>query len=232
MAYRKGVSIYDNARLHSESSYLLRMDFSGFFESIQENDLRSYIAKQQAHFPTWSSADIDAFCGICLRFGRLTIGAPTSPSLANALCYELDSKLANICSGMGVTYSRYADDLFFSTHHPNLLSQVEAHVISVVAGLEIPSGLSLNGSKTRHSSKKGARRVTGITLGSDGKAYVGRDLKRSIRAMIHTYSALSAEERARLSGLLAYVVGFDPDFKNSLIAKYGLTAIRQASGHG
>ena len=229
MAYRKGISIYDNARLHSQSSYLLRMDFSGFFESIEEVDLRHYTATMPPHFLGWSSADVDAFCKICLRFGRLTIGAPTSPAIANALCYELDSKLTHLCSSMGVTYSRYADDMFFSTKCPNLLFQVEAHVCSVVSGLEVPSGLSLNGSKTRHSSKKGARRVTGIVLGSDGRPYVGRDLKRRIRAMIHTYSALSVKERATLSGLVSYAIGFDPDFKNSLIAKYGLSAVQEAS---
>jgi RNA-directed DNA polymerase len=232
MAYRKGVSIYDNAHLHSQSSYLLRMDFSGFFESIKEDDLRRYIATKPTHFSTWSSTDVDAFCKLCLRLGRLTIGAPTSPALANALCYELDSKLEQHCSSIEITYSRYADDMFFSTKHPNLLSQVEAHVICVVSSLEVPSGLSLNGSKTRHSSKKGARRVTGIVLGSDGKPYVGRDLKRRIRAMIHSYSMLSIEEQATLGGLLSYAVGFDPDFKNSLIAKYGLTAVQVASKCG
>lgn len=232
MAYRKGVSIYENARLHCQSNYLLRMDFSSFFESIQEVDLRRYIETKQPLFSEWSSADIDVFCRICLRFGRLTIGAPTSPALANALCYELDSKLEQYCSSMEITYSRYADDLFFSTKHPNLLSLIESHVVDVVSSLEIPSQLSLNGNKTRHSSRKGARRVTGIVLGSDGKPYIGRDLKRRIRAMIHGYSLLSAKERATLSGLLSYAVGFDPDFKNSLIAKYGLTAVQRASEGG
>lgn len=232
MAYRKGVSIYDNARLHSQSNYLLRMDFSAFFESIMEGDLRRYIETKPSHFSTWSPADIDAFCKICLRFGSLTIGAPTSPVIANALCFELDSKLTQYCSGMEITYSRYADDMFFSTKHSNLLSEVEAHVISVVPSLEVPSGLSLNIQKTRHLSKKGARRVTGIVLGSDGKPYVGRDLKRRIRAMIHRYDLLGANEQATLGGLISYAVGFDPDFKNSLIAKYGLTAVQRACGRG
>lgn len=232
MAYRKGISIYDNACLHAQSSYLLRMDFSGFFEAIKEADLHRYIASNQALFSQWSSADIDAFCRISLRFGQLTIGAPSSPAIANALCYELDSRLEQICFRMDVAYSRYADDMFFSTRHPNLLSQVEEQVFSVVSSLEVPAALSLNVSKTRHSSKRGARRVTGIVLGSDGKPHVGRDLKRRIRAMIHTYSALSAEERATLSGLVSYAVGFDPDFKNSLIAKYGLSAVQRASAGG
>lgn len=228
-AYREGVSIFDNAALHSKSRYLLRMDFSGFFESIQEDDVRRYIAGSSTQSSSWSPADIDAFCNICLRFGRLTIGAPTSPSLANALCYELDRRLEYLCAGKGVTYSRYADDLFFSTAQSNVLAEVEKDVGSIVAALQVPAHLSLNADKTRHSSKKGARHVTGIVLGSDGKPYIGRHLKRRIRAMIHTYDSLSVKEQASLSGLLAYAIGLDPDFKNSLIEKYGLMNVQKAS---
>lgn len=230
-AYREGVSIFDNAALHSNSKYLLRMDFSGFFEAIHEDDIRRYIEGKSAYFSAWSSVDIDAFCKICLRFGKLTIGAPTSPSLANALCYELDSKLEYLCAHKEVTYSRYADDMFFSAAQSNVLSEVEKEVSSVVSGLNVPAHLSLNVNKTRHSSKKGARRVTGIVLGSDGKPYIGRQLKRRIRAMVHTYDDLSPKEQTTLAGLLAYAVGFDPDFKNSLIEKYGLVKVQKASRH-
>lgn len=229
MAYRKGISTYDNARLHCQSSFLLRMDFTGFFESIGDLDLRRYMETRSTLFSAWNSADGDAFRKICLRFGRLTIGAPTSPALANALCFELDSKLAQLCSSIGIVYTRYADDMFFSTSQPDQLSRLETQVADIVSSLDIPSGLSINQGKTRHSSKKGARRVTGIVLGSDGKPYVGRALKRRIRAMIHTYSQLTNQERATLGGLLSYAVGMDPDFKNSLIAKYGLAAVQKAS---
>lgn len=94
----------------------------------------------------------------------------------------------------------------------------------VVEPLDINGEALLEARKTRHSSKKRARRVTGVVLGSNGKLYVGRDLKRRIRAMIHKFSALTDVERATLSGLMSYAVGFDPDFKNSLIAKYGVIA--------
>lgn len=47
--------------------------------------------------------------------------------------------------------------------------------------------------------------------------------------MIHTYDSLSVKEQATLSGLLAYAIGFDPDFKNGLIEKYGLVKVQKAS---
>jgi RNA-directed DNA polymerase len=143
-------------------------------------------------------------------FGRLTIGAPTSPTLSNAVCYDMDTQLSEISKRLEITYSRYADDLFFSTMHPNVLSVLEPIVVSTIANLTLPRGLAINTAKTRHSSKRRTRRVTGIILGSDGKPYIGRELKRKIRAMIHQVDALDAKRRASLAGLIAYAGGFDP----------------------
>lgn len=228
MAYRNGKSILDNASAHRQSKYLLRMDFSDFFGSIKDADVDQYALSRPTQFAPWSADDMAVFKKIAFRYGSLTIGAPTSPNIANALCIELDVQLFELCAKHQVTYTRYADDLFFSTIQPNVLGALESEVASVVAALKFPAGLFLNTAKTRHSSKKGARRVTGIVLGSDGQTHIGRDLKRRIRAMLHTYAALSADEREKLKGLLGYATGLDPDFKNSLITKYGLAAVQQA----
>lgn len=230
MAYRQGKSIRDNACAHRQSNYLLRMDFSDFFGSIKDSDVDQYALSRQAQFAQWSADDFVLFKKVAFRHGCLTIGAPTSPAIANALCIELDVQLFDLCAKHQVTYTRYADDLFCSTIHPNVLGAVESEIASVVSALKFPAGLSLNTAKTRHSSKKGARRVTGIVLGSDGQTYIGRDLKRRIRAMLHTYDALSLAERVRLRGLIGYATGLDPDFKNSLITKYGLTLLQRACG--
>lgn len=203
------------------------MDLNDFFPSITSQDFQRYVTAQSVIFASWKSDDVDLFCDLVFRNGCLTIGAPTSPSLANALCYDLDVQLSGLSSTLQVKYTRYADDLFFSTERPDVLGSIEQSVCEIVAGLTNPKNLSINSAKTRHSSKKGARRVTGIVLGSDGNIYIGRDLKRRIRAMIHKFGDLSAGDRATLRGLLAYAVGFDPDFKNSLIDKYGLGRVNE-----
>jgi RNA-directed DNA polymerase len=148
--------------------------------------------------------------------------------LSNALCYELDEQLTVLATRNAVTYTRYADDLFFSTQHPNVLRRVQAAVPGICADLVCPANLAINPAKTRHSSRIGARRVTGITLGSDGRTYLGRAVKRRIRAMIFRLDALSDREKASLRGWVAYAGGIDPDFLNSLIAKYGLPLVRRS----
>ncbi|MBZ5522068.1 MAG: retron St85 family RNA-directed DNA polymerase [Acidobacteriia bacterium] len=227
-AYAPGRSIFKNASVHATSRYLLRMDFTDFFPSITQNDVRSYVNTNTRFFEGWNSTDVNAFCNLISRNGVLTIGAPTSPAISNALCYDLDARLELFCSKSGVTYTRYADDLFFSADRSGTLRQIEEGVLRIVSELEIPRCLVINRAKTRHSSKRGTRRVTGIVLGSDGKPHIGRTLKRKIRASIHQFAALDDAGKDSLAGLIAFAVGFDPDFLNSLIKKYGLAAVRIA----
>jgi RNA-directed DNA polymerase len=111
MAYRKKKSIFNNASLHAGSNYLLRMDCKDFFPSITEDDLKVLIANRPSTFPGWRSFDIDIFCKLVCKNGRLTIGAPTSSALSNAVCYDMDSQLSEISKKMGVTYTRYADGM-------------------------------------------------------------------------------------------------------------------------
>lgn len=228
MAYQKGKSILDNASVHASSKYLLRMDFTKFFPSITADDLRAYKTGSPALFAGWTDDDFDVVCMIVFKTSRLTIGAPTSPAISNALCFDMDAAITNLCAKRGVKYTRYADDLFFSTIEPGLLHPLQKDIEQLVAGMTLPAHLTINDEKTRHSSRRGARRVTGIVIGSDRKPHVGRALKRAIRAMVHKVDSLAPTARARLSGLLGYVVGFDKKFLNELVIKYGNDLVEKA----
>jgi len=226
-AYRKQRSILDNARVHAASKFLLRMDCENFFPSITESDVFFYIEQRPGLFPDWTPFDVEVFSKLICRKGRLTIGAPTSPGLSNVLCYEMDSILADLCVKRGVNYTRYADDLFFSASKPNVLGSLQPEIEQVIADLKLPAALKMNPKKTRHSSRRGRRRATGIVLGSDGEPHIGRALKRRIRSLIHGWDSLAPDARLSLAGLVTYATGFDPDFLDSLIIKYGHAVMRK-----
>jgi len=63
--------------------------------------------------------------------------------LSNALCYDLDVSLETLCDKAHVAYTRYADDLFFSTDQPNVLRQIETDVARAISELKIPAKLRL-----------------------------------------------------------------------------------------
>src|SRR5690606_41692709 len=103
-----------------------------------------------------------------------------------------------------------------------------ALVQDVLDNLAFPSGLRLRREKTVHSSRRNRRQVTGLVLGSDGCVYLGRHLKRTIRARIYAFDGLRESDRASLARLLAYARSIDPDFINALILKYGYARVSEA----
>jgi RNA-directed DNA polymerase len=228
VGYKQGVGIADNARAHVKNHFLLRMDIKDFFPSLTMYDLRSYIQRNPSLFPGWDHVDVSLFCGLVCKNGRLTIGAPTSPILSNILCYDLDAQLDGLASELDVCYTRYADDLFFSTNIPNTLAIVESRATDLIANCSCPAGLQINPGKTRHSSLKGRRRVTGVVLGTDRKISLGHAIKRRIRSEVYRLNSLDKEQRIKLAGWLAHCRSIEPDFVNRLILKFGVEKVKAA----
>jgi RNA-directed DNA polymerase len=229
-AYRKKTNVGSNAGQHLNSKFLLRMDFINFFPSLSDDDIRYYIGMNDRLFQGWEEEDVRFFNSIVSRFGKLTVGAPSSPALSNVLCRHMDVEIKKASDELGVTYTRYADDLFFSTNAPKVLSDLELEVIRIVRNLECPANLHVNEKKTRHLSKRQKRQVTGVVLSTDGTLSLGRALKRQIRSMVYRVESLENVERKRLAGLLAYCKSIEPDFINRLILKFGGHQVRLAQG--
>ena len=229
MAYRFGRSIYDNASRHAQSRYLLRIDLQNFFPSIKASDFENYTKNNTQAFDHWTDYDKKIVTALIFRNGQLTIGAPSSPSLSNVLCYELDVQLSKLAVNRRLVYTRYADDLFFSSIKPNVLTSIPNEVKAIVEGLNVPATLKVNQKKTRHSSKRGRRQVTGIVLGSDGRPHISRSYKRKIRSMVHRFDSLTEDEQGALPGMIFFVAGEEPGFLNSLIAKYGFELINRVT---
>ncbi|MDO6706748.1 retron St85 family RNA-directed DNA polymerase [Photobacterium sp. 1_MG-2023] len=226
-AYKKGCSTKNNALVHSHNKYFLRMDFKSFFESITSKDIYDFIDREM---PTlingWNKDDSISFTKLVCRRKKLVMGSVTSPALSNAICFELDTLIQNYCTKVNVHFSRYADDLYFSTNKKNLLKHVENEVIKIVENLKCPSNLKINTSKTFHSSHKRRVIITGLVITNQGNVSVGRKKKREIRSKIYNWENLNDDEKVHLSGYLSYVEHIDPMFINSLCMKYGSNIIR------
>ena len=233
-AYRagSGYGIRANAERHASRAFLLRMDFETFFPSIKVDDLRPLIDEgAQRHFRWWTSTDTELFVRLVCRNGELTIGAPTSPALSNAVMWEFDHRITSHLVSSGVTYTRYADDLFFSSDTPNVLRTVQEDVLKIVANISMPKNISINSSKTRHLSRKWQRSVTGLVLTSEGGVSIGRPLKRHISVLVHQVDKLDEKARKHLAGMLAYCADVEPDFVNRLVVRYGPKAEQARKGH-
>lgn len=227
-AYRRGRSILDHAAPHAKQRYLLKADFKNFFPSLNEHSLRHCLERDCSY----EAGEIALLCNLLLRSEsifeplQLSIGAPSSPFVSNYLMWEFDLEMQRYCTEVGVVYSRYADDLAFSTDTPRQLDEVLGFVKAKIAELPYLQ-LTLNPDKTVNVSKKRRRLLVGLTLANDGKVSVGREEKRRLRAAMHAFSQgrLAANEISRLAGVLSFVWSIDPKFVERLCQRHGLTHI-------
>jgi len=225
-AYSKGSSIKLNALKHVENSYLLKMDFSNFFPSIVPDDFFSHLKK----YLPGKFNDEELFILSRILFWRnketnslqLSIGSPGSPYLSNSIMYNFDTIISAFCNDLGVVYTRYADDLSFSTNKNNTLIIIVKRVNTLVDEINYPK-LIINTDKTIFCSKKYNRRVTGIVLSNDNTISLGREKKRIISSKIHHYinNKLAEQEIASLKGILAFAKDVEPEFLERLAIKYG-----------
>lgn len=224
-AYVKGRSVATNAAAHRESRYVSRLDFTDFFPSLTSADIESLFRNTQVSVgdSVLDDEDTRLVCQLVCRFGRLTIGAPSSPTISNKLLYHLDTRLAGIAHKWGALYTRYADDLYFSSSRSSVLYDVCNEAEQVVAETARPN-LKINAKKTYHSSRKRRMVVTALRITPDAKVSVGRGLKRKIRAVAHKahLKQLGEQDIGWLQGMLAYVASIEPDYVNRIKNKYEL----------
>jgi RNA-directed DNA polymerase len=232
-AYRRGASIRDNASVHAATAFTLRIDFRDFFPSFTEITLKRFMQDNPDVFGSWSDRDTTFFKQIVCRAGELTIGAPSSPFLTNAMMLWFDEKVAEYCLANGLLYTRYADDLFLSAFEPGKL-QAALGVVREAAGNFPYANLRINEEKTAFLSRRYRRRITGLVVTPDGRVSLGRDRKRTLKALIHQYKAgkLPNESLDYLKGLVAFAFDSDPQFFISLVKKYGRTVVTDLIGKG
>ena len=224
-AYCKGSSIRSNAARHVANNYLLRVDFQDFFHSLTGSDLVSVLQANRHRLADveLTDADIGLIRQIVCRFDCLTIGAPTSPLLSNAIMFESDVAWSGIAQAEEVTYTRYADDLYFSTNQPNVLQRILDSLRKSVNAGGVPT-LRINDRKTAFSSRKRRRLAAGLVLTSDRKISIGRNKKRMLKALVNKlkHKELEPERVAHLRGWIAYLRSVEPTFVTALQKKYDL----------
>lgn len=230
-AYMKGRSIKDNALAHSKSAYLLKMDFQDFFNSITPQILEQHFEKLGIALPFHEQLVLDQliFWNPSKRkYGKLilSVGSPVSPFISNSVMFFFDQVMYDICTKNNINYSRYADDLTFSTNKKGLLFSIP-EIVKRAVKQEFNGELVINDSKTIFSSKAHNRHVTGITINNDGQISLGRQRKRYISSLIYQYTKneLSEEEIERLKGLLSFCYNVEPYFLQRLTRKYKLNII-------
>jgi RNA-directed DNA polymerase len=233
MAYREGLSIKDNANRHRHNRYLLKLDLENFFNSISSE---VFWKVWQIHYPIPLDREKDLMERLLfwspskLVYGKLilSVGAPSSPMLSNFFMYQFDVAISELCNSQGITYTRYADDLTFSTRQKDILFNIPKLVAEKIRE-HFGNVLNVNRRKTVFSSKGHNRHVTGITIDNKGNLSLGRERKRYIKHLVnqYKYNKLDQEDIHHLKGLLAFAKHIEPFLITRLELKYSTKLIAQ-----
>ena len=164
-----GKSILGNASPHLGHPYVLKMDIEDFFPSITLNRVISVFRSIGYHRRLSY-----ALAALCCCNGALPQGAPTSPILSNIIAKRIDKRIMGFANKVGLTYTRYADDLTLSGE------EIKLSHIRFIEKIIREEGFKPNPEKTQLLGPKVKKVITGVSI-SSGKATIPRNMKRKIR---------------------------------------------------
>ena len=215
--YEKGKSIITNAQCHRNKRYVLNVDIKDFFDSFHFGRVRGFFSKNKIFNFTEKEATIIAQL-VCYK-GALPQGAPTSPIVTNLLFNIVDMRIVKLARKYKLTYTRYADDMSFSTNSKEFPDKIN-NFIEELKRILNRSGFSFNEKKTRMDCYSLRQCVTGVTVNK--KLNPSKEFIKNTRAMAHNLfvnneisfpsedKELSRKSKLRkLSGRFSFINQFD-----------------------
>jgi retron-type reverse transcriptase len=205
----KNRGIKRHARFHLGKQFILTIDIKDFFPSISQKMVYDALSN---YFD--DNRLLLKLSKLCTYKRYLPQGAPTSPFLSNLVFLNIDEEISSYCNSKLINYSRYADDLVFSSDNKNSL--VESY--SFVNKILVNNSFIINKSKTRYLSGKGALKITGINI-NDNKLTVSKDLKRKVRSMFHKF-IIKNDKSVNINsaiGYMSFIKDIEPEYYAKLI---------------
>jgi RNA-directed DNA polymerase len=186
--FARGKNIVTNASKHLQRGLVLNFDLEDFFPSIHFGRVKGLFEGKGYGFPEPVAITL---AQICCHNGTLPAGAPSSPTVANMICGQMDMQLKQLAIACGAMYTRYADDITFSTHydrfHPSIsFRDTETRkwkLGDALAKIVTSNGFKIQESKTRVQVRGQRQEVTGLLVGK--RLNVKRAVVRQARAMLH-----------------------------------------------
>lgn len=179
-AFERQKNIITNAKIHRNKRFVLNIDLEDFFESFHFGRVRGFFNKNSNFLLPIEVATVIA--QISCYQGSLPQGAPSSPIITNLICEILDFRIMRVAKKYKLHYTRYADDLTFSTNDKKFLNLQERFYNEIFEEIE-RAGFNINEKKTRLQCKDSRQVVTGLVVNK--KINVNRVYYKETRAMAH-----------------------------------------------
>ena len=121
-------------------------------------------------------------------------GSPVSPILTNIICERLDRRLTGLAKRFGVRYSRYADDITFSSMHNVYQKNGEFRI--EMERIITEQNFSINQNKVRLQKNNVRQEVTGITVNK--KTNVSQKYIKQLRMWLYYWETYGVNKALSL----------------------------------
>lgn len=172
-------SIVDNATIHAGSRYVYNTDLKDFFPSIDQARVWKCLQLKPFNLKDERLVIANMIAAICctemeverknnigewekVKRNVLPQGAPTSPVITNIICQRLDFLLSAVAKRFGLNYSRYADDITFSSMHN--VYQADSDFNKELHRIIVEQRFDIKESKTRLQKDGYRKEVTGLLV--------------------------------------------------------------------
>lgn len=188
-AYKKNMSIKDNAKFHKGQKTLICLDIKDFFGSIDEYT----VFKMFLGFGYTKQVSM-MLSNLCCYKEALPQGAPTSPVISNIVSNKLDEDISKFISRIDseskVRYTRYADDIAISG-----MDIKPGYIIQKIRQIAENYNYILNDEKTRVLKSNARQIVTGIVVNE--KLQVSREKRKEVRSIMYYISIWGIDEHLK-----------------------------------
>jgi len=177
-----------NAQAHIDKNYIYTIDLKDFFPSIHQARFWKHLQSPPYNLSD-KKVEIASLISNLLFFQTptkeeknfLPQGAPTSPIVSNIICEQLDRRLLGLAKRFKLQYTRYADDITFSSNHN--IYQKNSEFIIELNKIIANENFEINPQKTRLQKKGYRQEVTGIVV--NNKANVRREYIKELRTYLY-----------------------------------------------
>lgn len=195
-------SIVENAQKHVGHHYVLNMDLKDFFHTFDRNRVKMGLMYEPFNLNGDKEPLAFLLASLCTHPFEidgevktvLPQGSPTSPTLTNILCKKLDRRLTGLANRFGATYTRYADDITFSSPH-NIYTD-EAFNKELKRIIEEDQKLIINPKKTRLQKAGYRQEATGLIV--NDKVNVRKRYVKQIRMWLYYWEKYGYEKAEQI----------------------------------
>jgi RNA-directed DNA polymerase len=187
--FHQGRTIVSNASVHRRRRFVFNIDLADFFGTINFGRVRGFFIHDAMFSLHPNVATIIA--QIACHENSLPQGSPCSPVISNLVGNILDSRLLALAKENKCTYTRYADDLTFSTNTQFFPAEIAENVKAADWEVGAPlrarieaTGFAINPSKTRMSLRQSRQTVTGLVV--NAKPNIKQEYYRAARSMCNS----------------------------------------------